>query len=197
MAALIRAQTRITGGNGLPGLATIYFGGGSSPTTIGEATDALARVRAFWNAVRGLMPAAITMDAVNPVQTLDDVTGALLFLTTAAPPAQVTGSGTNSLPTATTLIAQWFTATIVGSRLLRGHTNISPVSPATATSLGAPSAGTVTTVLAGMAALGAGSTAITQRIWHRPAPGGGGGSSALVTSYGVGSQYGVLRSRRD
>lgn len=198
MASLIVAQAIVTGTNGLPGLNNFYFGGGATPATAAEATDALGRVRAFFNGVVTLLATGVTITMANPVKTISDTNGALLGMTTATAPALVTGTGANELPAATMLLAQWFTSTVVGTRLLRGHSNIGPLAQVVSAGNGGPSAASRATLLASMAAFTTGATAITQRIWSRPDfNGANNGLNAPVTSFGTGAQFGVLRSRRD
>lgn len=192
-----RVRATISGVSGLPGLYTAYFSGSAGVTTVAEANDVCARVRALWNQVKGDLAASVTVLVSPLVDSLDTITGALTGRTTASSvPTVVTSSGTGELPPFTMGGLRLLTAGVVNGRLLQGRSFIGPLATASSSS-GVPSAGFVTDMNAAGLLLVSGATALINVVWHRPSPSHTGGLSSLVTSYSADSKLWVLRSRRD
>jgi hypothetical protein len=198
MASMLRIRAVINYSPGGPGLWTSYFRGVAVPPTTPEATDATARVRAFWGAMAAFMTTDTSVDVSQQVDVLDDATGLLLSQLTAAPLTQVVGTGTGVKgPTMTAFVLKDLTATVVNGRQLKGRHFISPIREASQ-SFSAPTSADRTNIIAAATAMLTGTTAGDPVVWHRPNPATGQlGLSGFVTAYDVSFKWGVLRSRRD
>lgn len=194
---MMRVRTLITVGTGLPGLNTFYFNG-SSPTPItADASDVCARVRAFWEAIKTLLPTGQRADVQPSVDLIDSATGALTGGLSATPPAGSVGTGGTVAPTATEMLLSLETGVIVGGRRLRGRSFIGPCAITVVSSSGALGAAQQITLSAAGNTMITGSTTSFPVVWHRPTPGGGGGTNAAVTAFVARQALAVLRSRRD
>jgi len=195
--SIMRIRTVISGTQGLPGLATWYFNGTSATPNGADAADACARVRAFFDGIKGLLPTANTFQVSGAVDLLDPATGALSGSLSVTAPAVVTGTGGGQLPPANAILLTGQTGVIIAGRRLRGRSFISPVASG-AMNAGLVSSGAISTTTTSANLSLTGVTASVPVVWHRPqAPGPSGGSVSPVTTYSVGSTFAVLRSRRD
>ena len=195
--SIMRIRTVISGSQGLPGLSTTYANGASATPVTADAADMVARVRAFWDGIKTLLPSTSIILVSGQVDLLDPANGELTGGLSVTAPSAVLGTGSESLPQATSILLQCETGVIIAGRRLRGRTFISPVDQVTNIDglVGSASRNTIitsaTTSLTGV-------TTSAPVVWHRPkAPGPTGGSVSPVTSYNVGSNFAVLRSRRD
>lgn len=195
--AIMRIRTVLTGIQGLPGLSTLYASGaGASPVTA-DASDMVARVRAFWNALAAVLPSGMFTLTSGQVDVLDPANGALTSVLTVTSPASTTGTGTEALPLATSILLTAETGVILNGRRFRGRTFISPVDQVNNVD-GLVTSAARTTVQNAANAMLTGATASKPVVWHRPQlPGPLGGSVSPVTTYVAGSNFAVLRSRRD
>jgi len=195
--SIMRIRATIAGTQGLPGLSTWYYNGTTSTPSNADAADAVARVRAFFDGIKGLLPTANTVQVSGSVDLLDPATGALTGSQSVTAPSIVTGTGGGPLPPANAILLTGQTAVIIAGRRLRGRSFISPVASGTQTSGLVSSAAIATTITSANTSL-TGVTSSVPVVWHRPQPPGpSGGSVSPVTTYSVGSTYAVLRSRRD
>lgn len=196
MATLMRVRTVLTGWTGSPGLNTWYFGtpDGSQDST--NAADAVARVRAFWFAIKAGFPAAFTAQ-VNPiVDTLDIASGELTGSLAGGSPAVVNGTSAqsyNSIPSM--ILLRGATGTVVNGRRLVGRMNIGPVD-SNQDVAGAPDATFRNTISAAAVVALSGSTDAFPGVWHRPKNGSGGVLNG-ITAWSTWGSWAVLRSRRD
>lgn len=195
--SFMRVRTVITGAQGLPGLSTFYFNGTTASPSGADAADVVARVRAFWEAIKAYYPAGTSTQVSGAVDLLDPADGALTGSLAVTAPAVSNGSGSTPLPPATAMLLRHETGVIVAGRRLRGRSFISPL--ATAASLSgvvAPTVVSATNIAA--AAMLTGATSSVPVVWHRPvAPGPSGGSVTATVSFATQTQFAVLRSRRD
>ena len=193
MAPLLRTRARITGTTGLPGLSTFYW----IPTTAGstEATAALAGVRSYFEAVKGLLAPAVTITYDQAVDVINDATGVLENQLTATAQSATTSTGTASAPPANQLGLTLNTGQVVAGRVLRGRTFLGPVDTGAFTAGGVPT-GTAKTTLGtgGAALLAVGPPDLA--VWHRP-KNGSGGLALGVVGVAAATEVWVLRSRRD
>lgn len=194
---IMRIRTVLTGTVGLPGLNTFYANGASSTPITADATDMVARVRAFWNAIVATLPTAMTAVVSPQVDLIDPATGALTGGLVGATPLTVTGTGGTALPLASMALLVASTGTIVNGRRLQGRSFIGPLA-ATVNNLGSlgPAQGAV--ISSAATNMLTGTTSSVPVVWHRPKlPGPAGGSVAPVTGFVTRTPFAVLRSRRD
>lgn len=195
--AIMRIRTTITGSQGLPGLSTVYATGTLATPTGADASDMVARVRAFWEAIKALQPVGTIVLVSGQVDILDPINGALVAGLSVTAPATVIATGSESLPPATSVLLTHNTGVILNGRRLRGRTFISPVADSVNVDGLTASASRATIIAAANTTL-TGATASFPVVWHRPvAPGPTGGSVAAALSFAVGSNFAVLTSRRD
>lgn len=117
---MLRVRTSISAAFGGPQLSTHYFPGTGSS----DAATAAAAVRAFWDALKGKIGTAWSLDVQNDVVELDPATGQPTAVHNTET-ALVTGTGTgDALPYATQGLVQWRTGVYVGGREIRGRTFI-------------------------------------------------------------------------
>ena len=198
MADIVRARATILGVTGLPGLFTAYFAPTGSVSTA-VATEALGRVRAFWEGFRSHLPGTCTVQYTPQVDVLNDASGALTARVAGSVGATTicTGAGTAGSAPAM-FVAQYLTGVVINGRVVRGRAFIGPTL-ASDNSAGAPTAASITALQTAVALLGTTIvTPLSHAVWHRPGPGGSPpGATVLVSGYSVWGQWGVLRSRRD
>lgn len=198
MADLIRTRATIIGQTGLPGLFTAYYAPSGAVGTA-QATEALARVRAFFDSFKAHLPGTVQVTSPSEVDVINDANGDLVARVPGTPPATVSGTGAGTAGAAPLMfVLQHLTGVVVGKRVVRGRSFIGPTI-ASDNSVGNPTATSISALMTAAALLG--TTIVTplgQVVWHRPSgvPKAG-GSSVLVTGHGVWTQWGVLRSRRD
>ena len=187
MGTLFRVRVGWTGTlPGVPYLSTLFFGSGSY-----VEQDAVDSTRAFLNSAKGLWSTALTATVEPEVSLIDDVTGALVGVTSVTPPGSVAGENSNEpLPVASQGLARLSTSTVAGGRILKGHMFI-PAPTADLNDNGAPTSGYVS-VLASKVADFIDDTTSELRVWSRTH-----GVSGLVTSGSAAPYWAVLRSRRD
>lgn len=198
MATILRVRTTLTYGSGGPGLHTSYWLPGTSGGVTADATDAVARVRAFFNSISANFATTFSSLVQTEVAQISDQSGALLGGLTAATVAAVVGTGGGAQgPIAAMSLARLRTGLVVNGRALKGRWYLGPVSTGAISTTGTfPSAAQTIVNNAGATMLGAGPTTTALAVWHRP-QGGNLGSSTAVTSISAWDQMAVLRSRRD
>jgi hypothetical protein len=199
MAQLIRVRTLITFSPGGPGLMTHYFRGAAAVPVIADATDVVARVRAFLQANVLLLSASATWAPNGACDVIDDVTGDVVGSVVGVTPAVVVGTGASGdAPRSIQFIHRMITSTFIRGRRLRGRSNLGPVGGGTGQRV-APAAADITSIRNAAAAnLGVGTTASFPVVWQRPNTLLGlTGQSAAITAHDVSPVWGSLRSRRD
>ena len=199
VAPIGRVQAIMTGFAGAPGLMQFYFNGAAAGSfTTADATAAVAAVRALINSCSGVFPGSVAIQVQSAVETLEATTGQLIGVEAATPVAVVAATGTGTVVIAQGPLIQWFTGLVVGRRLLRGRTFLTPSTQNDLASTGTVAPAVIVTVLAAANAYIA-TTGPSPVIWHRPVPyaTGANGVASEIVSAQVPSTVAVLRSRRD
>jgi len=199
--SIMRVRTTLTGWGGGPGLNTFYFTGAGSTPTVGEATEAAARVRAFWNAIRSNFDPGFSAQVSGAMDTIDPSTGHLDGGVVGTTPAVVVGNGTGGFNDfASMALLQLQTVTITRNRRLKGRCFLGPLADGVTTG-GLLAAGSVSGIATGALQLTTLIlTAVTPQVWQRPMTDGNGfhpGSIGAITGFVCTSKLAVLRSRRD
>lgn len=197
MTSIYRIRTTISYGAGGPGLGTHYFLPGTVGGSTSDASDAAARVRAFYLALAPIMYTSSSALVQPNVDLIQDDTGVLSGGYSATPPAIVPGSGgATSLPVTVAAVIRYTTGTIFNGRRLEGRTYVSPLSATASTGTGAPTTAVGTAAVNAIAALTGGVGTVLPLVWHRPTPTRTGGSGGIIGG-NAWSLFGSLRSRRD
>ena len=199
VAPIGKVQTILSGFTGAPGLINLYWNGAVAGTfTAADATAAVAAVRTLLSGVSAMFGNGVSMQVQSAVETMEATTGQLIGVEAATPVAVLAATGTGNVLTAEGPLIQWFTAAVVGRRLLRGRTFIIPGATAQLSTVGTVLPTAVTTILAAANAYIA-TTGPSPVIWHRPVPyaTGGNGLASEIVSAQVPLKVAVLRSRRD
>lgn len=181
---------------GGPGFSNFYFGG--SPDGV-QASQAAARVRAFFLGIVSALPSVINITIQPTVQEITPGDGQIIDekpITTVPAPVQGAGGPGFSAPSGACII--WRTGVNVGGRLLKGKTFIVPMAKDAYDIDGTIAANRLTELQTFSAALANPGTFAEEQqlhVWHRPTAGTG-GSSAPTVSSSVSDRAAILRSRR-
>ncbi len=157
----------------------------------GNATqDCLDAAEAFWNDASDVMVTDCAWAVEDEVVTIDAADGTIVNIN-----AGTGGSGAGNLaqevlPFATQMLVKWRTASIVDGRRLQGRTFV-PALGEGDNDQGVPSSAALTALGTAADNLIA-DTSTSLVIWGRT----GGFSGAVVTA-AIGTEFSVLRSRRD
>ena len=201
MSAIMRIRTRLEGWQGGPGLSTLYFLPASGTGSNTDAADCGARVRAAWQASRGLFCTSFFAAVLPQVDVIDDATGLLVGSVDAGGLTVVQGNnGNDYAPIEAMALLQMTTAVILRGRKLKGRLFLGPIARPNVDQPGTLLAATATTVAAAFAGTLTGSTASVPVVWDRPGVAPNpvhAGDSATVTGWFCPSKLSVLRSRRD
>lgn len=191
-----RGQLQVLG-QGTPSLVTHYWdsAGGSG---VALATEAVARVRAFWNSFAAWVGSGSTWTPNLVVDEIEETTGALVNQYAASAPAGVAFTATgDALPLFTQGLLRYGTAAFIDGRRVQGRTYVpGVVESSSAGNPAAPIPAYITALNTAAALLG--TTIITpmsQRVWHRPGPRGAGLSAPVITRQAA-NTWAVLKSRR-
>lgn len=203
MANIYRVRAVGTGWSGAPGLMTFYYQALAAGTTA-EATEAAARVRAYLDGMKTLMPNNISWDVLESVDFLDVATGGLTGGFTAANQSSIAGQGAGSTaPIASALLGKLLTGAIVAGRRLSGRTFFSPTIISSYDGSGVPTAAALVSFNNALAKLTTQiATPLSCVVWSRPFAGSTTvparvGTIAVLTGTSASGKPGVLRSRRD
>lgn len=197
MATFLRSKAVLAPNAGVPASLLTYYWDSAGATPAALATEAHARVRAFWNSFSGSTAggAILTIDPV--VDEIEETNGQIVGQHTGTLPAAVTfGIAGDPLPLQTQGLLVLSTATFINGRRLKGRQFLPLPLESSNTAVGGVSATYLTALNTAAALLGtAVVTPMSQRVWHRPV-GGSGGLSAAVISRSPSPRWAVLRSRR-
>lgn len=202
-AHIMRVRVVGTGWIGAPGLNTFYFHGATTDPVTADATDVVARVRAFFQAIIANLSNDTHQQVSNAVDVIDDADGSLLNGLAGTAVADVVGTGTGLMtPPADCILLQHRTNLIVRKRRLVGRSFISRGDSNDLAANGTWTSGLGTAVATAAAAMITGSTASYPVVWSRPIKDINGnvttpGSSGGVSTYNCPIKVAVLRSRRD
>jgi len=200
MAPILKVKARWDGFAGAPGWSNFFLGGFvADPPTTQEAIDAAARVRTFFDAIKGAFPAAVKINLQSDVEIIDEGNGELLDIRNAGVQASIAGTNTTpSFSGPTGMVVTWRTAGVRNGRRVRGRTFLVPVSSGLYEADGTINNTMVTTVSTAANGLLADTGHPDLGIWSRPsASGATDGGWYPVTSATVPDKVAVLRSRRD
>lgn len=186
MAVIERIRCQWSGFTGSPGLTTFYTD---------DAINFLPLVRTFFDAIKTLLPSAVTVSFEAFGARINDNDGSLNGSWSAgSTPAPVTGTIAGSYAAPAGVLVNWNTNTVVNGRFLRGKTFLVP--SAALSSNGTVNDANIVTLTAAAVALLAGTPDML--VWHRPKTDPFvAGSSAAVLNPSVPDKIVVLRSRRD
>lgn len=184
-------------GIGPAALLTYYWdSAGGTPAAL--VTEALARVRAFWNSFAAHVHSTAVL-TINPIaDEIEETTGLIVGQQAGTPPASVTFTGgTDCLPLATQGLLRLSSSTFINGRRVVGRQFLPYPIETDNLNGGIPSSvsyvapGNTAAALLGTTIL----TPMSQRIWHRP-KGAVPGLSVVVTSRSVAPTWATLKSRR-
>lgn len=185
MATLIRTIAR----GSLSGSAATYLMSFNwQPGTAGgsntDATDCLARFRAMWFAMAGIMHNSLTINFDTTVLAFDPANGTLTAVYSGANPTSVAGTNaTDLLPTQTQGLIGWNSNGIYSGKRVIGRTFVPAPTESSNTAGGQPLGSYLSGLTAGVTALlTAGSTASVPVVWSRP----------VDTPFRVGAGFQVL-----
>lgn len=198
MAIIMRVRTTLTYGSGGPGLHTVYWAPGTLGGVTADATDAVARVRAFFAGIQTIFANTFTANVQTDVALINDGSGILTGSLSAAAVGTVVGTAAGGVgPLANMALARLRTGSVINGRLLKGRWYLGPISVSAQGTGGLLSAAGIAAVnTAGNGMLSGGATTSAPVVWHRP----GGvtvGASSTVSSVSCWDQIAVMRSRRD
>jgi len=176
-------QVRVTwsGFAGQPGVSTFYGAGGAS--------DTVNAVKAFFDAIKGTIPAAVTLTFPGNGSIIDSASGLAKGIWTATTPSPVACIGTGGWAAPVGAVVNWRTALWLNGRQVRGKTFIVPL-----TSQVYETDGTIASVTLGTLRTAASTLVSSLGMFHVRTPSTGG--SAPITSADVPDKVIVLRSRR-
>lgn len=197
MSTILRVRATLVYGTGGPGVHTSYWIPGTTGGVTADASDAVARVRAFFAAVAAQYPNSTTVTVQTDVAQINDNTGALIGGLTAATVGTVVGTGGSVVgPLAGMALLRLRTGLVVNGRRLAGRWYCGPLGTGAQSAAGGIATGTITAFnSAGATMLAAGATSTVLAVWNRP--GATVGLSTAVTGVSTWDQMAVLRSRRD
>lgn len=185
------AGTSLTG----PGVSVLHARTSGGSTTVQCAQALSDRARAFFDAVKALVPAGVTWSFPSECTELDTTTGQLIGVHPVTPPADVVSTGAVS-----TLLrpigarVDWLTTAIVNGRRLRGRTYLVPLTVGSfdgSGSIATTPLGTMETAATAYKNTGL-FTASQPAVWSRTH-----GILADISGSNVPDFQTVMRSRRD
>ena len=155
----------------------------------------VAAIKTAYTNLASSCPSGVVITVPGSGDTIDDTTGELIGVWTAAGGGTVSCSGSAQAPAGVGACIGWLTGGIVNGRKLRGRTFIVPLSGPAYDSDGTIGAGALSAVGAlanGLMAAG------PLAVWHRPTTTGGtDGNSYGVVANRVRDKVAFLSSRRD
>jgi len=191
---VLQVKTTIVGYPGGQGLVAHYFAGPGAGT-LAEATEALGRVRAFWDALKAKVHSSMTYQPQQVVSEMNPATGDITAQFTTAGVVFVSGTGAgDKMPGAASYVAQYLTGVFLNGRQVRGRTFVGVALEGDNDAQGHPSTGTGTISAAGTKLALQIITPLTHVVWHRPGPHGAGSAvSVLGNGYSCNSEWGFMR----
>lgn len=203
MATFLRQRTemRLLGAASGALFTTYWDSTGAASTAL--ATEAMARVRAFFNSGASLFPPGMTLTYNTVLDEIEETDGNLVGQVSGTAPAAVTFTGSvDLLPLQTQAVLRLQTGTFRDGRRLQGRIFVPYLKESSNSASGAPESTTVTALNAAATLLGTTVvTAMNQRVWSRPreatlALPARSGLSAVVIARATSASWGVLKSRR-
>lgn len=198
--ANLRSKIRWT----IPGAGTAYtvlhFGmKHAEPATVADADEILNRVDIYCSALRPLLSPAISIQALNEIEVIDEATGSLDDVLSGAVKTTKIGSNASTNWAAPVgAVITWNTATVHNSRRIRGRSFVVPLASSQYDTDGTLTSSCTGALDSAATALRTGGTLTELIVWVRPTVAGGGadGTGGVVTSHRVPDMGAILRSRR-
>lgn len=184
---------------GVSTLFTTYWGDTSIVGSTALATEASARVRAFFNALAAVIKSTSTLTIDPTVIQINSGTGEATGAFTGSAPAAVTFTGsTDALPLSTQALIRLQTGVFVRGRALKGRIFLPGLMENANTDGVGPSGTVLTTLNTAVGLLGTTVvSSIDQLVWHRPNDAlGVVGQSELVTARSISPNWAVQKGRR-
>lgn len=197
MATILRQRCRLAPITSGDVAFLTYYWDSTGASTTALATEAMARVRAFWNSFAARVASGASL-AFDPIfDEVEETSGAIVGQAVGTLPSVVTFTGaTELLPLQTQGLVLFDSGTYINGRRLKGRQFIPGAVEGDNASGGGPGVSYLAALATALPLLG--TTVVTpmnQRVWHRPVNAAG-GLSAIVTARSASPRWAVLRSRR-
>jgi hypothetical protein len=194
---IAKITTRWDGWTGAPGYSNFYVNGNVDET---QGDAAAAAIKTMLEAIKSLIPIAVTISFVPTLQIIAEGDGSLSDQRNLATvPAPVAGGAAGNFSAPAGVCMTWRTTVSSGRRLIQGRTFIVPTAATSNQTDGTLATTTITTFQnAGNAYVARVSMGTPGRpvVWKRPKPGVS-GVAAQISNCTVADRAAVLRSRRD
>lgn len=146
--------------------------------------------RVFFDAVKGLLPNAVTIQVPGNGDIIEDTTGAIVGAYAIATPAVVSGGSASVYSGGSGAVIDWLVSGLVAGRRPIGRTFLVPCT-STAMDASGSLIGTANTTITNAATALIASMAGAMKVWSRPFAGGPGG----VPAARLGSQHAIVSAR--
>lgn len=186
MVNIYRVRTVFEGVAGAPYYSNLYFQTGGS--TINQVHDAVVL---FWNGGKAELASPMTATVEGEVVTIDATTGDIVESQSRAPYTIGCTNVSPKLPPANQLLINWKSGSYLGGREVRGKLFVPQMTEAANTAFGTVEAATQSGWLGRANAL-INDPATALVVWSKKY-----GEVRAVTAANVGTQWAILRSRRD
>jgi hypothetical protein len=193
---LYRATWTWSGFPGGPGYTNFHFIDPDAISPVG-LTETAARARAFWTAVKALMPSTVTITEPSTFDEIETSTGTLIGEAAWPGGAPLVGAMVGKYSSAVGACVTWNTDLVIDGGRLRGRTFLVPLGMNALDTDGTIGNADRTTILNAALAFADASTGIDLAVYHRPSPGLNDGAASGVRNANVNDKTAVLRSRRD
>lgn len=211
MADIYRVKARWAGFTGAPGYTVLHFAdqfgtnGDLGPATQEGALDIVTRTRAFFDAIKGTLPAPVSVTVESEVEVLDELSGRLTNSFAVASQLAVNGMSNSSYSVASGAVINWRTAGVRKNRRVRGRSFIVPLVGSQFGTNGALLDATVAQIQDNANVLASQTGTNDLVVYARPTPANpltgaaaiDDGEAHAVTSAAVPSKGAILTSRRD
>lgn len=201
MASIIRVKARWQGFQGAPGYTIFHMRDfAAAEPTVAEADAAITRVKAFFTGIAPYLPAVVQVQVENDIEVIEETTGDLVNILSAASTSAVTGGAASGSPYAAPVgaVVTWRTTVVRNNRRIRGRSFLVPLSSTAFENNGTLVSTALTVINNAATALINPAGAPDLGVWARPTvPGANDGLWAAVSSFSVPDMGSVLRSRRD
>lgn len=201
---MYRVKMRWSGFTGAPGYYIFHFanidageGGGGFIDAAG-AQQAVDKVAAFANLLKGYIPLVAALNVEGDVEIIDSTDGSLINVISVTSPVTYQGGGTGNFSSPAGAVINWRTATIRRGRRMRGKTFLVPLVATSFSTGGGVSSSAVTAIAAAGNTMAAAGTEVQLGVFGRPSgPAATDGVFGFVASASVPNSPAILTSRRD
>lgn len=192
--SIYRVTVRWTGFQGAPGYSNFHF---TEEVTTPGATEARARVSAFFNEIASLLPTDVSYLSEGEVAVIDEQTGMIEdYVTAIDDPVPGSGGAVGGYSAASGAVITWNTAGLRNGRRVRGRTFLVPLGGNAYQADGTLDSDAISTLQTGAQELVGDAFDSGFCVFSRPSASGPGGAYP-VTGFRVPDMAAVLRSRRD